>query len=115
MTRPLFSERYGLVSETRAWGREHWTARHADHGIVQFTCCPPEPIKACACPGPRTGSGGRRQCCEIATAEDLLCDACREHCWGIDNTKVYHRFIDVYGTERVAASRSVMASKGDSR
>lgn len=89
-----FSDRYGLRSEERGWGREHWTARHADHGIVSFGCCPPDPKRVCACPG----SSGKRQCCEVATAEDLLCDACREHCWAIDDSKTYHRLIDVYGT-----------------
>ena len=95
-----FTSRYGLAKDP--WGRMHWTARHADHGIVQFGCCPPEPRQACGCPG----SAGRRQCCEVATAEDLLCDACREHCWAIDNAKVYHRLIDVYGPAASAEKHS---------
>ena len=93
-----FSSRYGLVKEP--WGRLHWTARHADHGIVRFSCCPPDQRQACACPG----SGGARQCCEVATHEDLMCDACREHCVAVDVRGNYHSFVSVYGSPSASAT-----------
>lgn len=86
-----FSSRYGL--KTDPWGAEHWTARHADHGTVQFGCCPPNPRRACVCPGSR----GRQGCCEVATQEDLLCDPCREYCVAVDADRVYHSLVSLYG------------------
>ena len=87
-----FSARYGLVEGIDLWGQPHWKGRHGHHGVIESPHCPPPAERACECPG----SGGRRRCCELLTQEDFLCDACREHCWGVTPTGLRRRFVEVY-------------------
>lgn len=87
-----FSERYGFRTHLWAWGREHSYARHGGDGYGMWGNCERDERRRCACPGSQ-----RPACCATATQEDLLCDACRDHCVAVDEARVYYRFIDLYG------------------
>jgi hypothetical protein len=89
-----FSARYGLRSHLRAWGRDHFIARHSGTGYSGWGNCERAEVARCACPGSRS----RKRCCDRATQEDFLCDACREHCWASDGNGIKVRLIDVHGS-----------------
>ena len=83
MTRPLFTQRYGLRSIEGLASEDHWHARHTLHGDP---ATPDDPASCgidmkfrCSCPGsvqPLTDI----RCCRRATQEDGQCDHCREGC-----------------------------------
>jgi hypothetical protein len=92
--RAPFTHRYGTAApaRTRHWDGAPWRSRH------HRTTHPdePDPLYRCACPGP----SGRRPCNIRATQEDHLCDACREHCWAVDDLHRHHRLIDLHQPSR---------------
>lgn len=89
------SARYGFRPHLRAWGREHSEARHSGTGYGAWGNCQRDEKLRCACPG-----GSTKPCCDTATQEDFLCNACREHCFAVDPQGGRHRFIDLYGPAR---------------
>ena len=93
--RPLFTMRLGLRGHQENLAREAFGSRHShqddDRG---YSHCESDQRLRCACPG----TPGRPRCCHRATAEDRLCEACRDWCLAIghDNKQMV-RFIDCFG------------------
>jgi hypothetical protein len=83
------SHRYGFAS-MEATAR--WQSRHSSKSGHY----PAEELLRCICPASGTTLTDSR-CLERASQEDRLCDACREHCWAVDNANGQHRLVDVYG------------------
>jgi hypothetical protein len=73
-----FTARYGLQENAVGSGDKHWAGRHVPHDVRL------DERRRCRC----SGSFQRTtpQCCQAMTAEDLRCDHCREHCWGVRNS-----------------------------
>lgn len=93
-----FSHRYGIAAPERVAAMldsdfiprsDFWRVRHA----LCFQDDTVPGVFRCTCPG----SFGRQQCHVRASQEDRLCDACREHCWAVDNWDRRHRLVDLYG------------------
>lgn len=89
-----FSDRYGYRTHLDGLGRIFFSCRHThdDKDGAGWSHCERDQRLRCACPG----SPGHPRCCQRASQEDRLCDACRDWCVAIDSAQVYHRFIDLY-------------------
>lgn len=93
-----FSYRYGLRSHLKAWGDDHFIARHSGTGYAAWGNCERREILRCICPG--GNARARKRCCDRASGEDMLCDACRDHCHGVTPGGTLVAFVEVYGSAR---------------
>lgn len=87
-----FSRRYGI--HDHQLGASVTASRHGKvihHGAIGEQCEADTSPLRCACPGARF-----RRCCQRATAEDRLCDACRDWCWATDGVNPSVRIIDAF-------------------
>ena len=84
------SSRYGISTQQTMWDMD--ARRHLAPTLMDGM---PSDEQRCVCPG---GKGVAGPCIRSYTqAGNYLCDACREHCWGVDPDGQHWRFVDSYG------------------